>query len=334
MEKLLDTVNLRSGEEAEIWLVRAPAPDWTERILPLLAHKGEPWLGAMRRALENGLGELNMSFFECVIGGQLCGNVTIADSLHRPIGILQHVFTKPQHRQKGVAAALMAAACEDFRARGGQALYLATGNPVAAALYQRFGFRELGHDGVMRWTLEDTFEREYFRARHVEVRETRWSDWPLLAALYSVAEGWTLRSLFFGHYGPSFYEGPFLELMAAQEKGLVKDNKVLTTEDGAVMGHAFLWPQKAYADDPLMVDFFVHPTFCDQAGKLLAALSLPDGRKVQAAMDNDAVTRHKILAQAGFWREATLRNQFSYRGLWYDVSLYCRPWVPSARPPQ
>lgn len=330
MQALLDTVKLRSGENAEIWLVRTPAPDWRERILPLLAHKGEPWLGAMRRALDHGLGDLNMSFFECVVSGELCGNITIVDSLEQPVGILQHVFTKPEHRQKGIAAALMAAACEDFRQRGGRALYLATGNPVAAALYARFGFRSYGQNGVMVWLLDESFHEEFFRSRPTGIRPTRWSDWPLLSALYSVAEGWTLRSLFFGHYGPSFWEGPFLELMAAQEQGTVVDNKALVAEDGAVVGHAFVWVQRAYAGEPLMVDFFVHPAFCDQAATLLAALDLPDSRKVQAALDNDATGRHEILARAGFWREATLRNQFCFNGLWYDVSFYCKPWRPGA----
>lgn len=331
MQDLISTVKLRSGENAEIWLVRAPAPDWTERILPLLAHKGEPWLSAMRRALQHGLGELNMSFFECVLGGELCGNITIVDSLEQPVGILQHVFTRPEHRQKGIASALMAAACEDFRQRKGRALYLATGNPVAAALYERFGFRSLGQNGVMLWLLDEDFHEAFFRPRPTEVRPTQWSDWPLLTALYSVADGWTLRSLFFGHYGPSFWEGPFLELMAAQEQGTVVDNKVLVAENGATVGHAFAYIQRTYASHPLMVDFFVHLAFCDQTATLLAALDLPDNRKVQAVMDNDAAGRHEILARAGFWREATLRNQFCHDGQWYDVSFYCRPWVPPAR---
>ncbi|MCX7598315.1 MAG: GNAT family N-acetyltransferase [Armatimonadetes bacterium] len=328
MEKLLDTVKLKSGEDAEIWLVRAPAPDWAERILPLLAHKGEPWLGAMRRALHSGLGELNMSFFECVVRNELCGNITVVDTLQRPIGILQHVFTRPEHRQKGIAVVLMAAACEDFRARDGRALYLATGNPVAATLYERFGFHALGHDGAMLWPLDEGFEQDYFRPQPCEVRPVCWADWPLLTALYSATDGWVLRNLFFGHYGPSFWEGPFLSLMAAQEQGTVADNKVLCTKDGAIVGHAMLWIQKAYREHPLMVDFFVHPAFLEQAEVLLAALAWPDDRKVQAAMDNDAAGRHEALARAGFWREATLRNQFSYGGRWCDVSFYCRPWVP------
>jgi hypothetical protein len=46
---------------------------------------------------------------------------------YRGVGLYGHVFTKPEDRQKGAASALMPMLMDDFRARGGKALYLGTG---------------------------------------------------------------------------------------------------------------------------------------------------------------------------------------------------------------
>ncbi|HAA73566.1 TPA: hypothetical protein DCE37_00380 [Candidatus Latescibacteria bacterium] len=43
--------------------------------------------------------------------------------IDKRVGLFGHVFTKPEERRKGAANALM----EDFRQRGGKALYLGTG---------------------------------------------------------------------------------------------------------------------------------------------------------------------------------------------------------------
>jgi GNAT superfamily N-acetyltransferase len=330
MERMMEQVTLRSGEAAELWKVTSPAPAWTDRILPFLSHKGEPWLGTMRGALDAGLAGLTMNCFECVVGGEIVGNITIVESLDRPVGILQHVFTPPEQRQKGIAKALMDVVCRDFTDRRGRALYLGTDNPVAARIYRGFGFRDVGDAGMMVWDAEPGFRDDYFCPRPAEPRDLIWGDWPRLAVLFAVEQGWTLRSLYFAQYGPVQYEWTFLALMGALDRGDVEAARVLATEDGAVVGLAFAWTVKNYAGGPLMVDLFAHPSFVGQAGKLLGAMDLPRTRKVQAAADNDAEGKHQALVGFGMWREATLRNQFTYGGRWYDVHLYSAPWSPGA----
>ena len=59
------------------------------------------------------------------------------------------VATAPQFRGRGIAGRLCGQAVEDFRAAGGEAFFLGTGNPVAARIYRRLGWRKLAGTNVM-----------------------------------------------------------------------------------------------------------------------------------------------------------------------------------------
>jgi GNAT superfamily N-acetyltransferase/RimJ/RimL family protein N-acetyltransferase len=324
MHRLLRRLILKSGEEAEIWKITAPDKQWGERLLAFLEHKGEPWLRPMRLALAQGLDGLTMNFYECVLGGRIIGNITVVESLPRPVALLQHVYTLPEHRRKGVASALMEAVCRDFRLRGGRAMYLGTGyRSVAYWIYRAFGFRSIQESGHMRWLPDPGFLDSYFAPGPAEVRRTRWEDWPLLEALYATEAGWVLRSFYFRQFGQTSYEGLYLELRQAMDASKIIQCRVMVKPDGAVVGHAFAWRQDQYPDGPLMLEFFVHPNFYAAAPRLLNSLFIPPGRKVQAVADDLAIERQAALEQIGLRREATLRRQFCYQGRWYDVHFYC-----------
>jgi GNAT superfamily N-acetyltransferase len=329
METLVRDLTLRSGEDARVWKITGPEPAWADRILPFLGHKGADWHWPMRDALASGLPPLTMNFHECTIGDEVVGNMTTLEGLNRPIGLLQHVFTPPEHRQKGIADALMRAMTDDFAARGGRSMYLGTGNPVAVRLYEKYGFAGVQGTGFMQWFPDPDLLTTYFSPGPVSVREINWGDWPLLAALYAIEDGWTLRSLWHGLYGFENYEHPFVDLKKDLRDGRAESALVLAKDDGAVVGHAFLWPRPHFPDGPYMLEFFVHPNFYDQAGLLLSSLEIPAGRKLQCACDNEARERQAILDRSDLWREATLRNQFRHDGRWFDLHLYSSRWVPS-----
>ena len=128
METHLTDVELKSGEAMRIVRIDAPDPAWQDRILPFLQHKGEPWLWQMELALEEGLGACEQRYYLGVLeGGEVVGNIMTTELMERPVGILGHVFTPPAHRRKGICSHLMVALTEDFRARGGRAMFLHTG---------------------------------------------------------------------------------------------------------------------------------------------------------------------------------------------------------------
>ena len=65
------------------------------------------------------------------------------------IGGFGEVATAPAHRRQGTAAQLCALARDEFAHRGGAAVFLGTGNPDAARIYHRLGFRKLASTNVM-----------------------------------------------------------------------------------------------------------------------------------------------------------------------------------------
>ena len=65
------------------------------------------------------------------------------------IGGLGEVATAPCHRRQGMAGAACERALQDFKASGGEALFLGTGNPDAARVYHRLGWRKLCGSNAM-----------------------------------------------------------------------------------------------------------------------------------------------------------------------------------------
>lgn len=65
------------------------------------------------------------------------------------IGGFGEVATNPSFRRKGLATKLSSLAVDDFRNDGGEALFLGTGNPEAARIYHRLGWRKMSGANVM-----------------------------------------------------------------------------------------------------------------------------------------------------------------------------------------
>ncbi len=332
MHRILQTVKLKSGETAEVWKITAPDHKWREQLLKFLDHKGERWIKPMDEALRRGIDGLTMNFYECVLDGEIIANVTVVEALEPPVGLLQHVFTTPEHRRKGAAKALLQAIVRDFRLRGGQAMHLNTGyKSVPFWIYHSVGFRSVAETGHMRWLGRPDFMERFFAPAETRVEDVAWRHWPLLDALYGVEAGWVLRDLRHRLYWSTGFEGQLVSLMWGLAEGEVRQARVLVSEKtGAVVGLAFIWVQGQYypPPEPLMLEFFVHPNFMDQAEKLLGSMFFPPGRKIQAVCDNEAYDRDQLLEKLGMWREGTFRRQFRLRDRWFDVHWYSNAWAP------
>ena len=76
--------------------------------------------------------------------------------------------TRPDYRGRGIATRLCEQAVEEFVAQGGEAVFLGTGNPDAARIYHRLGWRRIAGTNVWaRVTTGDSPEEylaDYFRA--------------------------------------------------------------------------------------------------------------------------------------------------------------------------
>lgn len=101
-------------------------------------------------------------------GGHLAGTCLLTVSKTVPtLGGLGEVATEPGLRRGGVATELCRMAVEYFREQGGEALFLGTGNPDAARIYYRLGWRRLAGSNIWLNVTSDQspeeFMADYFR---------------------------------------------------------------------------------------------------------------------------------------------------------------------------
>ena len=84
------------------------------------------------------------------LGDEMAGTCLVIRSQVMPdLGGFSEVATSPDTRRTGIASALSQQARDDFRDRGGKALFLGTVNPGAARIYFRLGWRKLAGANVM-----------------------------------------------------------------------------------------------------------------------------------------------------------------------------------------
>ena len=101
-------------------------------------------------------------------GKDLAGtsHLTVGKAVPR-LGGLGEVATPLAFRRQGIAAELCESALDDFRRQGGEAFFLGTGNPEAARIYYRLGWRKFAGANVMALIVSgnspEAFLVDYFR---------------------------------------------------------------------------------------------------------------------------------------------------------------------------
>ena len=338
----LGEAGLKTGERLEIGVVECPDPAWADRIVPLLGHKGEPWAHHIQAALHEPLDALETRFYVGLVDGTAITNVMIvgarreasrrgsrgSESTRDGVGILGHVYTRPEHRQKGAYAALMAAQMAHTQQLGYRILTLGTGFETPPYwIYHRFGFRSIdGASGRMKWLAAPDTEARHFRPGTTTVRPMRWDDWaPLNLVAYQLTEpneelprSWAFRLL----KGHGSLEGSFAQLRLPlpyhQSPQSLEDVRrqltqgtelaalVLETEYGAVVGWAVLQPDELALRDGWRLDIYVHPAFRAATADLMAAVPWPDGARVAAYTSAPDGYRAAALRAAGFRQVAEL----------------------------
>lgn len=89
-----------------------------------------------------------------------CG-ITISRANPRLAGFGE-VATRPDYRGRGIASRLCGQAVEEFVAQGGEAVFLGTGNPDAARIYHRLGWRRIAGTNVWANVTTGDSPEEYF----------------------------------------------------------------------------------------------------------------------------------------------------------------------------
>src|SRR5688572_11102381 len=123
-QKIRD-VALKSGEKVELGILRGPdQSNFAAQVRSLLGHKGGVWHWQIEQSLTlNSPAETR--FYLLIKEGKPVANIMAVE--RHGIGIFGHVYTVPEERRKGAADIIHHHQIEDFKLRGGRALYLGTG---------------------------------------------------------------------------------------------------------------------------------------------------------------------------------------------------------------
>ena len=314
MYRELEPVTLKNGERVEAGVVVGPDLDWADRVEGLLSHKGEIWLWGNEMTLRHDLG-IDALFYILHRDGVPFANMMNIE--YRGVGLYGHVYTEPEDRRQGAASALMPMLMEDFRARGGKALFLGTGyDSHPYHLYAENGFVGLEpKSGQMAYYAEseEAFYSEYFGHLATETSRLGWAHWPASIPLFAGDFKGTIRSTVMRLTGKASTEGPMIPLerdeIEKQEKGEGPRSVVLSLpETGAVAGLATCGPHPLWSG-ACTLDIYCHPDHWRQGFELLSTIEIPPAERLLAYCDSGFQEKEEVLSEAGFKPIATYKNR-------------------------
>ena len=314
MYQHLDRIALKSGETVDAGVVQGPDLQWAPRVEGLLSHKGPHWRWGNEQVLRTGTG-LGVFYYLLSRDGDPFANIMTIE--HRGAGLLGHVYTRPEDRRQGAATQLQARLMDDFRRRGGQALFLGTGyDSPAYHIYRAHGFASIEPEsGQMSYytTSREEFEAAFFAPGETAAEPAGWLHWPASTPLFAGAFPGVVRGAGLGLWGRRTTEGPFLPLMQdsleRKADGLPPRAVALVQQKTrAVVGLA-MWSDHPLWPDARLVDLYCHPAFWDQGAALLQELELPASHTCLAYCDAGLHAKAEALRAAGLRRGATLSER-------------------------
>jgi GNAT superfamily N-acetyltransferase len=304
-------INLSTGEQVEVAVITCPDLMWAERVEKLLAHKGEPWNWQNSQFLREDVG-FETRFYLLHRDGVPFANTLLSESAC--VGIVNHVWTNPEDRQKGASKSLMQIVIEDFKRRKGEMLVLQAGyGEVAYHMYKKFGFESIEPEsGYMDWYANDKkqFIQKYFAVGEAQLQPLQWKHWLSIQPLLQSEDDCITRLVALKHIGRRTTEGPFLSLLqdefTRRANGEEPRAYVLETTTTAVAGFA-LWSWHPLWLDTCLVDVYCHSGYWDKAKELLDVLELPSADRYLAYADCEA--KKKVLLAKDFKESAVFKNR-------------------------
>lgn len=288
--------SLRTGENMQIYMVKAPDRDYGREIVSFLSLNNRLWGWHLDLAIRGALDELEARFYLGLLEGKIISNVSTWE--HGSIGIVAHLFTARNHRGKGACTALLKTQIQDFLRRNGKVL-IGGFRPASHSIAESMGFKSIIHNSeVMHYDLDPDFEKEHFQAKNVSCRDTEWKDWPGVSLLFGIREECRLRSMKHRIFGPYDYEDYFLEDMNERLEGYCV-SKVLTSEEDNIIGYATLTSAHRVNGNFRLVDFFVHPATTLHLNTMFDTLDVPSG-KTRCYVESNCREKREALLRCGF----------------------------------
>ena len=312
MYESLGQVKLKSGEIVEAAVLCGPEPDWIDRIIELIGHKGHIWNEQNRCVLMKDRG-VDTSFYLLHRDKQPFASILISQLNH--VALLGHVYTLPGDRKKGAMARLMEIQMNHTVSHGTRAIFLGTefkAHPFR--LYERFGFTAIEpKSGQMHWYADShkKFNDEYFAFGPTAIEPVGWKHWPASAALCMGDWPGVVRCAPVKLIGRTICEECLLAILLANESPndpayrRTGGAALVNRQTSAVVGLA-AWSQHPVWPNCAIVDVYCHPQFWSPADELFDALNPPRSARRIAYADETCPRKLDTLTRAGFKKTAVL----------------------------
>jgi GNAT superfamily N-acetyltransferase len=322
----LDTVTLKTGESVELGVAMGPDTQLGEAIFRLLGHKGRLWDWQIRQSLDRDDLGMQSRFYVLMKAGVPVSNICSFEV--DGIGILGHVYTVPQERQKGAANILMKALLADFDRRGGKALVLGTEYDTHPYhLYAKHGFVGIEPDNgyMLRYVGgQEGFEKQYFAPAAVTVEPATFKHWPTVSALTLMKHPARVRLASLGIHGPISAEGPMLAALMPDQPDSERVQMTVASSKatGAALAAATVRQDPFFGKGVDVLDVFFAPACTSAAEQALAALTVR--HHAVAYTDTRWPERDAVLASLGFAPTATLAGHLTSPAGPVDVTVWTR----------
>ncbi len=245
-------------------------------LLALVWHKGSPWVEDIHRRLQGECAGSRDRFFVGYDGSRPVAMVWYTVSETEPrLALLGHVYTRPEHRRRGLATRLMETAMAEFARQGGVVVQLFTYNPETLPFYERLGFETLYASRAMHAT--DWYLRRpagstvlidtWFAPRACRVRPLAAGDLPQYCLLYNLEHRTRLKDRAQEIGLGLEAELAFIHSLERSCQGraacCVLDNGRTIVGIGSLAACGF--PHQSHVG---LVDYYTHPDFSESGGQL------------------------------------------------------------------
>lgn len=237
--KIAATVEPMPGVRLELRVARDLSGADGPAVRELLGHKGQPWMAHVEdfiaRGRDGAVEGLEWRIHLAERDGRPVASVCTWENAG--VGLLGHVYTRPEARRQGIARALLSWTLHELRTRGAKAMALnCDADSHQASLYRAIGFEPVpGAVGAM----VQRFAPPDAEATHsLRVAPFAWGDWPHLNLFMLRPDLPRVRWAAAGLEGPSSVEHALLAQVFAAAGREPARISILKTESGPVRGFA------------------------------------------------------------------------------------------------
>jgi len=253
----------------------------------------------------------------------------------RGIAIFGHVWTVPEERRKGAADIIHHHLMEDFKKRGGRAMYLGTGYDTHPYhLYAKHGFQGVEpKSGYMFWFAngQQAFESDVFATGAVRMEPLGLEHWPTLPALAMMKHPARVRIAGMNVLNVVSTEGGALAYLsemaaAATEKRTAARRAwvAVSEKSGVPVAIAAVAPEAIFEKQGDLLDVFCAPGFEAELPKLVQKLELDPARGLAAYADPLWSAKRDVLRACGLQQAGTIKRFLQTPDGAVDVNVFSR----------